>query len=403
MLWLVAQMWTLIGLAALFGLLFGWGFRGLRLRSSARRAIVERDIALTELDQARAELDGLYAAQRRGIGAASTAGDETLRRELEAREAKVASLNAALAESREEMRRLQEKKDLGASVAAAAAVAPAAMAGPGQAAERLDAGVNPAGAELEWRNRYLESRVRSLEADINRLAALAETKPASEPEPVTEAAEEALPPSVEADKVRWQNAYLRTRLAYFEAFPIQLRADMAEAAAPLEDAVSQEDAPASADEAADGPSEIEQELARLRWRNRYLEGRLAYVDGDAERGEETAGEPADAAEPLDDPDPFGPSPVDAFLATVEADGEIAKPDMLAQPEDGGDDLTLIRGVGPKVKEALNELGIWRFSQIAAWSPANHAWISRHVMTVGEVDHAEWSRQAEALSRGGGTA
>ncbi len=401
MLWLVAQMWTLIGLAALFGLLFGWGFRGLRLKASARRAIVERDIALTELDQTRAELDGLYAAQRRGIGAASTAGDEALRQELVARESKVASLNAALAESREEMRRLKEKREV-----TPPATAPAAAAGPAAAGTppRLDAAVNPAGAELEWRNRYLESRVRSLEADISRLADHARADPArpenadaAQPEAPGLPAEPPEAPGAETEKMRWQNAYLRTRLAYFEAYPLQPRD--APATAPAE----RKEASAALPAAADGPNEIEQELARLRWRNRYLEGRLAYVDGDTVRGEGPASGPAAPRDRADHAGPAGVSPVEAFLATVDAGGEIAKPDMLAEPADGGDDLTLIRGVGPGAKDTLNGLGIWRFSQIAAWSPANRAWIRRNLPSIGDADHSDWCRQAEALARGGGTA
>src|SRR4051812_42966812 len=39
------------------------------------------------------------------------------------------------------------------------------------------------------------------------------------------------------------------------------------------------------------------------------------------------------------------------------------------PADGGDDLTRLKGVGPKLAEQLRALGVTRFSQVAAWSDA----------------------------------
>eukprot|EP01037_Dinobryon_pediforme_P005665 gene5665-5727_t len=42
--------------------------------------------------------------------------------------------------------------------------------------------------------------------------------------------------------------------------------------------------------------------------------------------------------------------------------------------DGGDDLTRIKGLGPKLSRLLADLGVTRFDQIAAWTDADIAQI-----------------------------
>ncbi|HBH44610.1 MAG TPA: hypothetical protein DDY28_09395, partial [Hyphomonas atlantica] len=64
MAWLLAHMWVALAGVAVFGLLLGWSIRGMLLVNKMRKAVVERDVTLTELDQAREEIESLYAAQR---------------------------------------------------------------------------------------------------------------------------------------------------------------------------------------------------------------------------------------------------------------------------------------------------------------------------------------------------
>ena len=356
MVWLVTHIWLFIGLAALFGLILGWAVRGIRVSGGARRAVVERNIALTELDQVRAELDSLYTAQR------VQGGDVELQHELQARDVKLGELETALTAAREDLIQYKaesEKKLLAATAASAVAAgagAGAVMAtggqGADQAPERLDAGVNAGNAQLEWRNRYLESRVRSLETstveaeqvaappppvvedmsgrvaeleagvtelettnqalqtEIRTLEERLEAEQSRDHSLVAGAAGAALgagaaiagqdgladqttaadaTDTVERDKLAWQNDYLRQRLAFMEEHGISDTTDSAPADLPSSNAPEPRspdvpDAPAAvavqAEPAAE-PGDIEQELARLRWRNRYLEGRLAYIDGDA--------------------------------------------------------------------------------------------------------------------------
>ena len=56
----------------------------------------------------------------------------------------------------------------------------------------------------------------------------------------------------------------------------------------------------------------------------------------------------------------------------ELEGE--RPVPLHEPLGEADDLKKISGVGPKLEAMLNELGIYHYSQIAAFSPENVAWV-----------------------------
>lgn len=73
--------------------------------------------------------------------------------------------------------------------------------------------------------------------------------------------------------------------------------------------------------------------------------------------------------------------------------EIEKP---AQP----DDLKLISGIGPKLEQVLNSLGVWTFAQVAGWSPNEIAWIDDYLQFRGRIDRDNWLVQAAALAAGG---
>lgn len=263
--WLISQMWIALSAAGFLGLLFGMAIRGLFGGNKIRRARVERDVALTELDQSRTEVDALYAAQRkRQDDSAQTAqavsGDDSLKDELEQRETKIIELGSELMSARSELESLRAsggdaKDDLVGKAGAALAGAVA-----GAALNQDDAD------DLKSRNTWLEERVASLEADVGAAAPVATV---SEGEPSTE-------------KVQWQNSYLRQRV---DALEHNLAAVPAVAAAPVVAAVAE-----AVTESGGG----DEELARLRWRNRYLEGRLAYHEDGGEAEElvsETSEEP----------------------------------------------------------------------------------------------------------------
>lgn len=65
-----------------------------------------------------------------------------------------------------------------------------------------------------------------------------------------------------------------------------------------------------------------------------------------------------------------------------------------------DDLKKINGVGPKLADALNGIGVYTFAQIASWSPEQVAWIDDNLVSFkGRIDRDNWVEQAQALVKG----
>jgi predicted flap endonuclease-1-like 5' DNA nuclease len=65
-----------------------------------------------------------------------------------------------------------------------------------------------------------------------------------------------------------------------------------------------------------------------------------------------------------------------------------------------DDLARIKGVGPKLKARLAELGVSSFAQIAAWSEADIAAVDAQLGTfAGRCTRDQWVAQAGFLASG----
>jgi len=66
----------------------------------------------------------------------------------------------------------------------------------------------------------------------------------------------------------------------------------------------------------------------------------------------------------------------------------------------GDDLTCIKGLGPKLSALLGEFGIASFSQIAAWTPEEIERIDAHLGRFsGRIVRDQWVEQARLLAAG----
>ncbi len=76
----------------------------------------------------------------------------------------------------------------------------------------------------------------------------------------------------------------------------------------------------------------------------------------------------------------------------------AKPAPMEKPATP-DDLKAIGGVGPKLETVLNGLGIWTYGQIAAWQPAEVAWVDDYLSFKGRINRDGWVAQAAALAAG----
>jgi predicted flap endonuclease-1-like 5' DNA nuclease len=323
MAWLVTHMWMVLAGATVFALLLGWSVRGMLLTGKMRKAIVDKDIALTELDQARDEIERLFAAQRAQRGEGGNVADASAR--------KISDLTSELQKAKTELAALKTETaktstaqpgPTGAKGEMPTIVLPPNRGGaddtPGQFAQ---AGAAPAKGEeneaeaptLIWRNRHLEARVQHLEIQL----AAVEAAPASAPATVETAEPVAVaePTADEAglDKLRWQADYLKQRV---EALEAEL------AKAPAETPIVAED-------------DLNEEMARLRWRNRFLEGRLAYFEGGAE--EAAAETPAEAtglaSDDVSDSDvPAEEEAVPVYDEVEDTSVEEAAFDALPEPE-----------------------------------------------------------------------
>lgn len=76
--------------------------------------------------------------------------------------------------------------------------------------------------------------------------------------------------------------------------------------------------------------------------------------------------------------------------------------LVAAREAGPDDLKLIRGIGRQNEDRLQALGIWHFTQIAAWTPANVEWVGSYLAFPGRIEREDWVGQAKTLAEGGET-
>jgi predicted flap endonuclease-1-like 5' DNA nuclease len=95
-----------------------------------------------------------------------------------------------------------------------------------------------------------------------------------------------------------------------------------------------------------------------------------------------------------------PPPTPQALAGVgEAVAAAAAPVPIDLP-DGEDDLSQIKGIGPKLVEQLRALGVTRFAQIAAWDDAEVDRIDAQLGRFqGRIRRDDWPAQARLLGAG----
>jgi len=116
------------------------------------------------------------------------------------------------------------------------------------------------------------------------------------------------------------------------------------------------------------------------------------------------------AKPVADEAQMKPLPVAAPPSTPVAEPAVTpapdpvypgtKPQAMPTPAQGGaDDLKRIRGIGPKNEKILNDLGVYRFCQIGAWSAANAEWVGHYIAFPGRIERERWIEQGKLLCAG----
>ena len=409
MTWLVAHMWIALAGAALLALALGWSIRGMLLLGKLRRAEVDRDVARVELGEAREEIERLFASQRKLL---SGQGDAQAYEAMQVSPQADPALEQQLAETAAALQAARSELEALRSAPPVLAPAPELAALP-----MVD------GAQMQ-QTRELEGRVAGLEADLAEARRALSAAEVARAEAAAAAPAPQAAPAAEADpKLVWKVEYLTQRVKALEG-EVAAQPVLATLPAPVAEPGAAAEAPAAraAEESA------EEELASLRWRNRYLEGRLAYFEGDAES---VAGEMEEAGEDIDpeedeadaladeddaasdfaeeDDEDEGASAAEAILGRLEEEDALAdagepaasaapvRPLALERPVEGTpDDLTLIGGIGPRIQDVLNSLGIYHYDQIAEWTLENIAWVDEYLNFHGRVKREGWVEQAAVL-------
>lgn len=166
------------------------------------------------------------------------------------------------------------------------------------------------------------------------------------------------------------------------------------------------------------PSDLSgEDVTAMRWRNRYLEARVKYLEdqiGGVDTGDTTtpqepevltvktrnkaATKPAASDEPV--VSPLAALSSEALEAAVLAPGIQPKAPPRSHKRADPDDLLAIDGVGPKNLAWLNEQGIYYFHQIAGMNVENIAWLAENLPTFGgRVYRDNWVAQCANLMKG----
>ena len=89
---------------------------------------------------------------------------------------------------------------------------------------------------------------------------------------------------------------------------------------------------------------------------------------------------------------------DAEFDAADDAAKGVRPIALDKPvENSPDDLTEIGGIGPKIQELLNAMGVWHYDQIAAWTPDNVVWVDHELNFSGRIVREGWVQQAAILA------
>jgi predicted flap endonuclease-1-like 5' DNA nuclease len=111
--------------------------------------------------------------------------------------------------------------------------------------------------------------------------------------------------------------------------------------------------------------------------------------------------PAPAAEPVQFTAPTpAAAPVGMGTAAVGAGAVALTAIGIPAAVGAADDLLLIKGIGPKLNETLNGLGVTRFDQIANWSASDVDKVDDHLGAFKDrIGQEEWIPQAKLLAAG----
>lgn len=121
---------------------------------------------------------------------------------------------------------------------------------------------------------------------------------------------------------------------------------------------------------------------------------IAEVKTLARKLEKAEAKPVQAAEPV-------AAVAEAVVVEVPSGllpEDFRQPASIEKPE-APDDLKAIAGIGPKLEQVLNGLGIWTYGQIAGWTVQEVAWADDYLGFKGRIGRDDWIGQAATLAGG----
>ena len=118
---------------------------------------------------------------------------------------------------------------------------------------------------------------------------------------------------------------------------------------------------------------------------------------DAERAAKEGTQLPAAPPPVTAPAVAPPSSQAEPAATAQAE---ATSPFLPAPDGEPDDLSRIKGIGPKLSARLTELGVFHYAQIAGWTPEQLAAVDAQLGNFqGRPERDQWQSQARLLASG----
>lgn len=119
----------------------------------------------------------------------------------------------------------------------------------------------------------------------------------------------------------------------------------------------------------------------------------------ASRKTRVSGDRRDVLDEGSDPAARNQALIDS-AAAARADTPVPIPQAIPVAAAAGDDLTRIKGVGPKLRDVLVSLGVTRFDQIAGWSDEDIDRIDARLGRFeGRIRRDNWVEQAKLLAAG----
>ena len=91
-------------------------------------------------------------------------------------------------------------------------------------------------------------------------------------------------------------------------------------------------------------------------------------------------------------------PIGKVRREKSVESRSVRPETEAVAPTAADDLKVISGIGPKMEQMLNGLGVRSYEQIASWGDKDIAGIEDALGFKGRVGRDDWVGQAVALSR-----